>query len=115
MKPLVQVEDLVQEFKVNQGFLDSFKWKDKKLVREKKAVHAVNKVSFDIYPGEAFSLVGESGCGKSTTAKNHHPPFEPGLRPHLLWRGRYQPLEIRENAPIQKEDADDISGSLRVA
>ena len=69
MKPLVQVEDLVQEFKVNQGFLDSFKWKDKKLVREKKAVHAVNKVSFDIYPGEAFSLVGESGCGKSTTAK----------------------------------------------
>lgn len=47
--------------------------------------------------------------------KNHHPPFEPGLRPHLLWRGRYQPLEIRENAPIQKEDADDISGSLRVA
>ncbi|MEH6578029.1 MAG: ABC transporter ATP-binding protein [Amphritea sp.] len=32
-------------------------------------IHAVNGVNFDISPGEAFGLVGESGCGKSTTAK----------------------------------------------
>ena len=32
-------------------------------------VHAVEKVSFDIRPGETFGLVGESGCGKSTIAK----------------------------------------------
>ena len=34
-----------------------------------KTVHAVNGVSFDILRGEVFSLVGESGCGKSTTAR----------------------------------------------
>ena len=32
-------------------------------------VHAVNQVSFQMEKGEVFSLVGESGCGKSTTAR----------------------------------------------
>lgn len=52
MEPLIRVEDLHKHFK-DGGH----------------TIHAVNGVSFEVYPGEAVGLVGESGCGKSTTAR----------------------------------------------
>ena len=52
------VKNMKKTFQANGGMFS-----------KKKFVHAVNDVSFDIYPGETFSLVGESGCGKSTTGK----------------------------------------------
>ncbi|MDO4276103.1 MAG: dipeptide ABC transporter ATP-binding protein [Eubacteriales bacterium] len=55
---LVSVKNLKKTFAANKGMFG-----------KKKFVHAVNDVSFDIMPGETFSLVGESGCGKSTTGK----------------------------------------------
>ena len=55
---LVSIKDIVKTFPVNKG-----------LFAKKKFVHAVNDVSFEIMPGETFSLVGESGCGKSTTGR----------------------------------------------
>ena len=58
--PLLKVEHLSKEFPAESGmFAKRF---------SKRVVSAVNDISFEIYPGETFGLVGESGCGKSTTA-----------------------------------------------
>ena len=56
-EPLLSVKNMKKTFQANGGMFS-----------KKKFVHAVNDVSFDIYPGETFSLVGESGCGKSVTS-----------------------------------------------
>ena len=58
-EPIMQVRELVARFPVRSGILN----------RVKSEVHAVEKVSFDLWPGETLSLVGESGCGKSTTGR----------------------------------------------
>ncbi|WP_082652736.1 ABC transporter ATP-binding protein [Aureimonas sp. AU12] len=57
--PAVEVRDLTVRYPVRGGLLG----------RTHSLVHAVEGVSFAIAPGETLSLVGESGCGKSTTAK----------------------------------------------
>lgn len=60
---LLEVSGLVQSFAQPRGILDRLAGKPQKVV------HAVNGVSFAVRRGEVFSLVGESGCGKSTTAR----------------------------------------------
>ena len=59
--PLLKVEHLSKEFPANSGVFSSR--------FSKRVVSAVNDVSFEIMPGETFGLVGESGCGKSTTGR----------------------------------------------
>ena len=56
---LVRYDDVSVKFPIRQGLLG----------RVAANVHAVEHVSLDIYRGETLSLVGESGCGKSTIAK----------------------------------------------
>ena len=58
--PLLEVRDLVKHFPIRGGLLQ----------RQVGAVRAVDGVSFEIRSGETLGLVGESGCGKSTTARS---------------------------------------------
>jgi oligopeptide/dipeptide ABC transporter ATP-binding protein len=57
---LIEVHDLEMHFPLRQGII---------LQKQVGAVRAVDGVTFDVYEGETLGLVGESGCGKSTTAR----------------------------------------------
>ncbi len=59
-KVLIRVEHLTKHFPIMRGFI---------FQKQVGAVQAVDNVSFNIYEGETLGLVGESGCGKSTTGR----------------------------------------------
>ncbi|MBR8375548.1 dipeptide ABC transporter ATP-binding protein [Burkholderia cenocepacia] len=58
--PILRVRDLVTRFPVKSGVFG----------RVSQYVHAVERVSFELRAGETLALVGESGCGKSTTGRS---------------------------------------------
>ena len=59
MEKLLEVRHLKKYFPVKKGFIK----------RTVGSVKATDDVTFDIYKGETFGLVGESGCGKTTVGK----------------------------------------------
>ncbi|RUV97491.1 ABC transporter ATP-binding protein [Mesorhizobium sp. M5C.F.Ca.IN.020.14.1.1] len=58
-EPVLSVKNLVKRFDITSGILGGIRGR----------VHAIEDVSFDLQPGETLALVGESGCGKSTTGR----------------------------------------------
>jgi len=59
-QPILRINELSTWFPLGIGLF----------AKQKEVIKAVNKVSFDVYPGETLGLVGESGCGKSTLGRS---------------------------------------------
>lgn len=82
-EPILQVKNLSKHFKVESGFLQ-----------------AVDGLNFDIYKGETFGLVGESGCGKSTAGRTILRLYEP-TSGEVLFEGQdiyaLSPKEMKEH------------------
>lgn len=70
LEPLISVRNIKKYFYVKEGILK-----------------AVDGLSFDIYPGETFGLVGESGCGKSTAGRTIIRLYEP-TEGEVIFNGR---------------------------
>ena len=80
-----------------------------------KFVHAVNNVSFDVYEGETFSIVGESGCGKSTTGRLINHLMEPDSGEIWFQGKEISKISQDEMRPLRKDMQmifQDPAGSL---
>ena len=92
-EPLVEVEGLTKRFPIHRGLLQ----------RTVGYVHAVEDVTFSIRRGETLGLVGESGCGKSTTARLFLKLLE-ATEGTIRFEGReITRLSAREMRPLRRE------------
>jgi len=82
LQPLLKVENLRKLYPLDGGFLR----------RSEHFIHAVDGVSLSIYPGQSLALVGESGCGKTTTGKLLMRLFDP-TSGHIFMRNPHGEME----------------------
>ena len=104
---IVEVRDLVKEFPITGSYLARR--------RQLGAVHAVDGISFDVKRGETFGLVGESGCGKSTTARLLLRLLEPTSGSITFDGKEIATLKAERGQAAAPRDADDLPGPVLVA
>ena len=90
-KPLIEVRNLKMYFPVGGS-----------LLRKSKQLKAVDDVSFDLYPGETFGLVGESGCGKTTVGRSLVRLYKPTAGQILLDGTDIASLDERSVMPYRR-------------
>jgi peptide/nickel transport system ATP-binding protein len=94
---LLEVEDLVVHYPVSRGLVGTV------ARRPKQVVHAVDGVSFSLAEGEMLALVGESGCGKTTTAQTLMRMVEP-ISGRIRFRGEdITGLSTRSMRPVRRK------------
>jgi oligopeptide/dipeptide ABC transporter ATP-binding protein len=93
-KPLLEVKDLQQRFPISRGLFRA----------PTDFVHAVDGISFEIGPGESLGLVGESGCGKTTTGRMLVKLIEPTGGSIILRDGDYE----RDVAQVKGREIKDF-------
>jgi oligopeptide/dipeptide ABC transporter ATP-binding protein len=91
---LVEVRDLVKHFPISKGIV---------LQRQVGAVRAVDGISFDVKRGEALGIVGETGCGKSTTARLMNRLLDPTGGSIKVDGREIADLSRRELKPLRRE------------
>ncbi|MBA2418563.1 MAG: dipeptide ABC transporter ATP-binding protein [Nocardioidaceae bacterium] len=92
--PLLEVRDLVKHFPVKSSGL---------IRRTVGQVQAIDGISFSIDPGQSLGLVGESGCGKSTTGRVLMKLYEPTSGEMLFDGVDLAPLSQRQMLPHRKD------------
>ncbi|HEX6300641.1 MAG TPA: ABC transporter ATP-binding protein [Acidimicrobiia bacterium] len=99
-KPLVEVTDLKKLFPISRGMFRA----------PNEFVHAVDGINFAIAPGESLGLVGESGCGKSTTGRMLVKLLEP-TEGHIQFSdGEYQ----RDVANVSRSEIKEFRSRVQM-
>ena len=92
-EPILQIKNLKTYFPIRNGFFGGIS----------EYVRAVDNITFDVYPGETLGLVGESGCGKTTTGRTIIRLEEP-TEGEMIYKGKdIAKMNTKELREFRKE------------